>query len=353
VLARCHETPEETPWGCLSWGAGPVQVSIDPNGNLASKVDGADTWGYEWNAHSELTRVTKNGVEQARFVYDPFGRRVEKVAGGVTTSYTYDGTSILREARGSAILKYVHGPGIDEPLAREDGSGALNYYHADGLGSIAKRTNQTGALVHEYRYDVWGNIETGASEPGFSYTSREWDPEIGLTYYRARYYEPKLGRFISEDPIGLGGGDPNLYAYVRNSPAKYTDPSGELVWTPALVWWMAQAAAPYAAAGGAAAAAWAWAWWESQQSVPSDPSEGPSHPRDPDPGVPPRVNPGRDCATGNCKPCPPIGVGPWQAPGNDHGSTTGTHWHWFEWNQNPKTCECFLKRGSGPSRPSW
>jgi YD repeat-containing protein len=72
------------PWGCLSWGGGTGQVPIDPNGNLLSKVDGADTWGYEWNARNELIRVTKNTLEVARFAYDPKGRRVEKVAGGVT-----------------------------------------------------------------------------------------------------------------------------------------------------------------------------------------------------------------------------------------------------------------------------
>ena len=99
--------------------------------------------------------------------------------------------------RGTTSLKYVHGLGTDEPLAAEDGCGPLTYYHVDGLGSIRKRTNQAGAVVHEYRYDAWGNIEMGASEPGYAFTGREWDPESGLYYYRARYYDPRVGRFIS------------------------------------------------------------------------------------------------------------------------------------------------------------
>jgi len=198
---------------------------IDSNGNLSSKTEGTDVWAYEWNAQNELTRVTKNGVEQARFAYDPLGRRVEKVAGSVTTSYTHDGEDILREVRGASTFKFVHGPGIDELLAQEDGSGALTYYHADGLGSIVKRTSQAGAVVHEYRYDAWGNIETGASEPGFSFTGREWDPEIGLYSYRARYYDPKIGRFISEDSAGYVNGL-NLYAYVEDDPISKIDPSG-------------------------------------------------------------------------------------------------------------------------------
>ena len=199
--------------------------TYDAAGNLSQKTDGTDTWAYEWNAENQLTGVTKNGLEQARFAYDPLGRRVEKVAGGVTTVYTYDAEYVLREVRGGSTSKYVHGLGIDEPLAWEDGSGVLAYYHADALGSIVKRTSQAGAVVHEHRYDAWGNIETGASEPGFAFTGREWEPETGLYYYRARYYDPKLGRFVSEDPIGFLA-DSNFYRYVYDNPVSYTDPLG-------------------------------------------------------------------------------------------------------------------------------
>jgi RHS repeat-associated protein len=225
VLARCHETPEETPWGCLSWGAGPVQVSIDPNGNLASKVEGTDTWAYEWNAENQLTRADKNGAEVARFAYDPLWRRVEKVAGGVTTSYAYDGPNVLREVRGGTSAKYVHGPGIDRPVASEGATDTLVYYHVDGLGSIVKRTNQAGTVVHEYRYDGWGNIELGIGEPGPAFTAREWEPELSLYYYRARYYDPAIGAFISEDPIRFGGGV-NFFTYVYNNPVRFTDAFG-------------------------------------------------------------------------------------------------------------------------------
>jgi RHS repeat-associated protein len=202
-----------------------LTYTYDSNGNLTSKTEGTDTWGYEWNANNELTRVTKNSVELARFSYDPLGRRVERVAGGVATSYTYDANSILREVSGSTTLKYVHGPAIDEPLVREDGSGSFNYYHADALGSMTKRTNQASAVIQEYRYDAWGNVEISASEPRFAFTSREWDPDLGLAYYRARYYDSKVGRFISEDPIKFSGGM-NFYAYVGNDPVSSTDPSG-------------------------------------------------------------------------------------------------------------------------------
>ena len=204
--------------------------TYDSNGNLITKTEGTDVWGYEWNSNNELTRVTKNSIEQARFSYGPRGRRVEKVAGGVTTGYVYDREDIIREVRGASTFKYVHGSGTDEPLAREDSAGALTYYHADGLGSIGKRTSQTATVVHEYRYDAWGNIEAGASEAGYAFTGREWDPEVELAYYRARYYISQSGRFTSEDPIGFGGGA-NFYVYVSNSPSNLLDPWG-LQWLP-------------------------------------------------------------------------------------------------------------------------
>jgi RHS repeat-associated protein len=74
------------------------------------------------------------------------------------------------------------------------------------------------------RYDVFGNLELGAAN-GYAFTGREWDGETGLYYYRARYYDPKTGRFINEDPVGLSAGL-NLYRYVHNRPTTHVDPAG-------------------------------------------------------------------------------------------------------------------------------
>lgn len=166
----------------------------------------------------------EDSVEQARFAYDPAGRRVEKVAGGVTTSYTYDGDDIVREVRGAAVLKYVHGNRADEPLATEDG-GAFTYLHADALGSVVRATDGAGAVTLARQYDGWGNSQAGENQPGYAFTGREWDPEVGLYYYRARYYSALAGRFLSEDPIGLHGGL-NLYRYVDDTPPNLRDPQG-------------------------------------------------------------------------------------------------------------------------------
>lgn len=205
----------------------PATFDYDANGNLISKVEGANTWTYEWTVENQLKRVLKNGAEVARFTYDPLGRRVQKIAGGVTRTYLYDGQDIARETltgSSTAAYLYVHGPGIDEPLAK-DAAGTMTYYHADGLGSIVKVTNAAGAVIDSKQYDAWGNIEVGSATGGYAFTGREWDPETGLYYYRARYYDPKVGRFITEDPMGRVD-DSDAYRYVHDNSVSHLDPSG-------------------------------------------------------------------------------------------------------------------------------
>jgi RHS repeat-associated protein len=207
-------------------GAGSAATySYDANGNLIQKVEGTDTWTYEWNAEHQLKRVLKNAVEQARFAYDPMRRRVEKVAGGVTTGYTYDRGNVLRHIAGGTTLRYVHGSAVDESLASDDGS-ALSHFHADALGSVTRTTDAAGAVLLTRRYDAWGQVETGATTSGYAFTGRDWDSEINLHYYRARYYDPRIGRFVSEDPMQFDGDSTDFYAYAKNNPVRWRDPSG-------------------------------------------------------------------------------------------------------------------------------
>ncbi len=207
-----------------------ASYGYDANGNLIAKTEGGSTWGYEWNAKNELVRVTRDGTEVATFSYDPLGRRVEKAAGGLIHNYLYDGLDILRgtvtDGDSSSTYLYLHGPGVDEPLAREHGvSGTLDFYHGDRLGSVVMMTDQLGTVVHSARYDAWGNLEVGADQDGYAFTGREWDPEIKLYYFRARYYDPRTGRFVSQDPIGFEGGL-NFFEYVFSNPATLIDPFG-------------------------------------------------------------------------------------------------------------------------------
>ena len=128
---------------------------------------------------------------------------------------------------GNVSARYTHGPGADEPSAQIR-SGSTNYYQADGIGSVSALANSAGTIAATYSYDTFGNLSasTGSSANPLRYTARELDLETGLFYYRARYYDPTIGRFISEDALGFGGEDVNFYAYVRNNPVIYIDPFG-------------------------------------------------------------------------------------------------------------------------------
>jgi RHS repeat-associated protein len=166
------------------------------------------------------------------FKYDPFGRRIQKAftvnSVTTTTNYLYDGPDVIEEmdASGNQVARYSMGIAIDEPLAMTRG-GVTSFYEADGLGSITSLTNSSGTITDSYTYDSFGQMTfSGSTTNPFRYTGREWDSETGLYYYRARYYNPQAGRFISEDPLKFGGGDANFYAYVGNSPAKFRDPAG-------------------------------------------------------------------------------------------------------------------------------
>ncbi len=124
------------------------------------------------------------------------------------------------------LARYTQGSGIDEPLA-EVRSGTISYYDQDWLGSVTSLSSSTGSLANTYVYDASGNLtaSTGSVVNPFQYTGRDYDPETGLRYYRARYLDSAAGRFLSEDPVGFAGGDA-FYGYSENNPASLLDPFG-------------------------------------------------------------------------------------------------------------------------------
>jgi RHS repeat-associated protein len=196
--------------------------TYDANGSLTG--EGAKT--YEWDGADRLVRVLDGGNEVVRFVYDGEGRRSQKIAAGVTHTYVYDGEDILEERLSTgATTRYVHGPGIDQPLAKVE-AGAASYYLADHLGSIVQVTNASATVTLTRQYDPWGNPLQGSTSEGYAFTGREWDPEAAFHYYRTRYYDARMARFIAEDSITWNGDGPNLYGYVLNSPVNRTDPFG-------------------------------------------------------------------------------------------------------------------------------
>jgi RHS repeat-associated protein len=209
-----------------------ASYTYDNNGNTLTKVVGSNTTQYFWDYENRMSSVTLPGSGgTVSFKYDPFGRRIYKSSSSGTSVFAYDGDNLVEETNssGTAIARYSQGLNIDEPLAMLRSS-TTSFYQADGLGSITSLSNTTGSLAQTYTFDSFGNqtASSGSLTNPFQYTARESDPETGLYYYRARYYDPTAGRFLTEDPLEFGGSGPNFYTYVFNSAINLLDPTGLL-----------------------------------------------------------------------------------------------------------------------------
>ena len=212
---------------------GKYEYRYDDEGNLTQKKEllTGNLTTYEWDYRNRLSKVT-SGSQIVEYGYDAEDKRVSKKLNGVTTEkYVYDGADIalVLNAAGTLVERYLYGDGTDNVLSRER-SGAVVWSLGDRQGSVVDLVNQDGTVLNHFVYDGFGT-RTGTTAVDFrhGYTGRELDSETGLYYYRARYYDSKVGRFISEDPIGFSAGDTNLYRYVGNNSPNYTDPTGTLI----------------------------------------------------------------------------------------------------------------------------
>jgi RHS repeat-associated protein len=205
-------------------------ISYDADGNITRKLK-AGVWDqtFVWNSLAQLTQVTTNGIVTT-FGYDGWGRRVRKTTAGTNRRYVHDGDDLVAELDGSGnpILEYAFYPGTDRPHSvRRRSDGAIFYYATELPGHVAGLVSATNQIVNKYEYTPFGEVISateGVAQP-LRFTAREYDAESKLYYYRARYYDPHLSRFVSEDPIGLEGGI-NPYVYASNDPVNRTDPLG-------------------------------------------------------------------------------------------------------------------------------
>jgi RHS repeat-associated protein len=212
--------------------------SYDKEGNLATKTNSATggVTSYTYDFRNRLVGVTDqdasgNTTQSVEFKYDAFDRRISKTVNGQTTYFLNDGNELWAELNqaGQVISRYLQGANVDELVARYRPGEGTAWYLSDRLETIRDIANAVGNLVNSVDYDSFGKIlaQTNPSAGDrFAFTGREFDSETELYYYRARYYDANLGRFISQDPIGFGGEDSNLYRYVSNNPVNAIDPSG-------------------------------------------------------------------------------------------------------------------------------
>ncbi len=191
-------------------------LAYDANGNLTGYVVSPNMYGWDY-----LGRLTS--APGASYAYDYQGRRTTATTGNTTTRYLSFGMNAVGERNTTLGVStdYLFGPGIDEPLAKRSANGSISYYGIDGLGSIVLVTDANSAVTDSSTYDAWG--ARGGGTDRFGYTGRE--AAGALWYYRARYYDPVTGRFISEDPERYADGM-HIYRYALDNPIGHRDPTG-------------------------------------------------------------------------------------------------------------------------------
>ena len=254
-------------WGNLLKEYAGVHYDYDQRGNLIRKTRNGETTDYHWNGYNQLIKIeNRNGSTEYR--YDPLGRRTAKIRNGETTVYHWQEDTLAIESTNGQNTHYLFEPGTFEPLAqfqttspigieREDkpaepysydpetdpllkippepqgqseAQPELVYYQLDHLGTPIAAHNAKGEAVWTAEYEAWGRIrnETVSDDPKvnipFRFQGQYYDEESGLHYNRFRYYDPQIGRFISQDPIGFAGSD-NFYEYAPN-PIVWVDPWG-------------------------------------------------------------------------------------------------------------------------------
>ncbi len=204
-----------------AWGG--AALAYDADGNLTS--DGTST--YTWSPRGLLASMS--GGTSATFTYDAFGRRVKKTVAGTTTQVLYDGWTPVQEllGNGTPTANLLTGLGTDQLFTRTDSAGTRDFL-TDAVGSVVALTDSAGTVRTTYTYDPYGATTAGgaSSSSPYKFTARDTDA-TSLYYLRARYYSPKFGRFLSQDPMGYPGGpDPDLYRYAFDDPPDLSDPFG-------------------------------------------------------------------------------------------------------------------------------
>ena len=211
--------------------SGAASYTWDANGNQTSETRGGLLTEYLYDARDQLTEVRRAGSLFESYGYDYKGLRVRKSGAAGVVRYVYDDASVLlqTDAAGNTLAKYDYGP--DRLLSLSHATEGRQYYLFDALGSVVDLMRPDGALQARYQYDAWGNLRStaGSSFNVFGFTGHERDDATGLYYFKARYYDPETGRFLTEDPFeGTREQPPSLhrYLYAYQNPTVYTDPTG-------------------------------------------------------------------------------------------------------------------------------
>ena len=212
--------------------------TYDLSGNQVTMTEGDVVTTYAYDDANWLQTVSQQDGQDptatiATFNYDASGQRTQKTVGSSVTNYFYSGLDLLYTKDGNGAI-------IEQNVLETDGSmicsrrnagtssSADYWYRQDIRGSVTNIVDVVDVVVKSYTYDAYGNTSSsGTFINSFAYTGAVIDPETGLYYMNARYYDPETGRFISQDTYrGDGEAFWHLYMYCDGDPVNNTDPTG-------------------------------------------------------------------------------------------------------------------------------
>jgi RHS repeat-associated protein len=214
--------------------AGAITYGYDARGNLNKITNGTQITNYTYNAADQLSNVVLPNNTNITYGYDADGRRVKQTVGSTVTNYLWDEASLYGDVvleyngSGSTLASYVLGG--NQLISQTRGS-TTSYFLQDGQGSTRALTSSTGTVTDTYAYMAFGESfsRTGTTTNPYQYTGQQFDSLTGLYSLRARYYNPALGRFLSQDTYPVNFNNPvelNRYGYTASNPINLADPTG-------------------------------------------------------------------------------------------------------------------------------
>jgi RHS repeat-associated protein len=210
---------------------GSATLSYDADGNLIAQTDNTGATSYTFDALNRLIG-TSSPTETSTYQYDPLGKLASMTQDSQTTHYVIDPMGLgdvvgEYNGSGSLIANFTFGLGLTSRVAA---GGETTYYDFDALGSTVGMSGTAGSYENTYRYLPFGaSLSSSGTTPNpFQFVGQFgiMAQANGTDFMRARFYSPSMGRFLTRDPIGLAGGQTNLFLYVANSPLSFSDPTG-------------------------------------------------------------------------------------------------------------------------------
>jgi RHS repeat-associated protein len=205
-----------------------TDYTYDAEGNLVGKSNHriGESWSYEYYGNGMLKKVTLPDKSEVSFKYDPLGRRIEKASAEKVTQFFWDGNNPIHERANKELTTWVFDDGF-VPTAKLTSEGNFSII-SDHLGTPVEAYDERGQKVWSAELDIYGRVVRHTGDVDFvpfRYQGQYDDVEIGLYYNRFRYYDPEVGQYTQIDPIGLAGGNPTVYGYVRDVNV-WVDPWG-------------------------------------------------------------------------------------------------------------------------------